>query len=44
MDDTNTKLKEATANIIAYRAKQMGYSIKEVRNGDKIELQLERCE
>ena len=44
LDDTNVKLKEATASIITYRAKQMGYSIKEVRNGDKIELQLERCE
>ena len=41
---TNEILKNATASIIAYRAKQMGYSIKEVRNGNKIELELVRCE
>ena len=44
LEDTNNKLRDATASIISYRAKQMGYSIKEVKNGDKIELELVRCE
>ena len=42
--NTNDKLKNATASIISYRAKQMGYSIKEVKKGDKIELELVRCD
>ena len=44
INNTNSKLKEGTSQIIKYRAKQMGYSIEEVRNGNEIQLVLVRCE
>lgn len=41
---TNTMLRDGTAKLIYVRARQMGYSVQEVKNGTQTQLVLVRCE
>lgn len=43
VNQTNINLRDGTAKLIHYRARQMGYSVQEIKKDNQIQLVLVRC-